>query len=219
MLRMKSGLPRSLAKWVAQVAASVGATLVASLIYSAVPRPAATEAAAPRPELTSGGKFAARAVLPEAGDLMANDGLDTMPLPRLAPMPVQAASAPVAPAGAPVEGAAAIRRVAWDGAAPFAPMPERAARAVKTGRAPLRAEARRAAPLAEPAPRPVTAVAAVVAEARVEEARDEEGFVPRLLPRVLPSVLPKVVSTAKAAWTVTAAAGVSLVDRVVPQIP
>ena len=65
MLRTTSVLPKSVLKWVSQVAASLGAALSATLIWSAVPHPGA--APAPQPELTSGGKFAARAVGPGQG--------------------------------------------------------------------------------------------------------------------------------------------------------
>ena len=205
MLRTTSALPHSVVRWMGQVAASVGATLVASLIYSALPRPALPEAA--RPELTSGGKFAVRAIEPAAFD-----GLDTMPLPQLAPRPVQAA---VLPADLP----STIRRVAFDAAAPLAP--ERPARAARGARGPAKVEARRGGG-AEPAS-PAVITAATPREAVADEAASEGGFVQALLPRVLPTawpaVLPKVLSTARAAWTVTASAGESLVDRVVPQMP
>ena len=225
MLRTTSVLPHSVVRWMGQVAASVGATLVASLIYSALSRPALPEAA--RPELTSGGKFAVRAIEPAAFD-----GLDTMPLPQVAPRPVQAAilpapvlPAPVLPApvlptpASPAEFPPAIRRVAFDAAAPLAP--ERPARAARGARGPARVEARRGGG-AEPASQAVI-TAATPREAVADEATSEGGFVQALLPRVLPTawpaVLPRVVSTARAAWTVTASAGESLVDRVVPQMP
>lgn len=206
MLRTRSALPHSVVRWTGQVAASIGATLVASLLYSALPRPAPPEAA--RPELTSGGKFAARAVEPAA-----LDGLDVMPLPHVAPRPVQAAvlSAEVPPA---------IRRVAFDAAAPLVLAPERPARAARLARAPARTEPRRAG-----APAPAPAPQAVITAAAPHEATTagEGGFVQALLPEALqgtwPAVLPRVVSTARAAWTMTASAGGSLVDRVVPQMP
>ena len=213
MLRTTSALPHPVVRWMGQVAASVGATLVASLIYSALPRPAPPEPA--RPELTSGGKFAARAIEPAAFD-----GLDTMPLPRVAPQPVQAGVLPAtaAPAtAAPAEAPPAIRRVALDSAA--LPGPERPARAARGTHGPAKAEARRSGG-AEPAPQAVI-TAATPREAAAEAS--DGGFVQALLPRVLPTawpaVLPKVVSTARAAWTVTASAGESLVDRVVPLMP
>ena len=204
MLRTRSALPHSVVRWTGQVAASIGATLVASLIYSALPRPALPEAA--RPELTSGGKFAVRAVEPAAFD-----GLDVMPLPHVAPRPVQAAvlSAELPPA---------IHRVAFDAAAPLVLAPERPARPVRVARVPAKAEARRTGG-AEPAPQAVITAAAPHEAA----AASEGGFVQALLPEVLhgawPAVLPRVVSTARAAWTMTASAGGSLVDRVVPQMP
>ena len=184
MLRTRSGLPRFAARWASQVTASACAALAASLVYTVVPRPAPVET--PRPELTSGGKFAARAVVP-----VAYDGLDTMPAPRVAPA-VLAAPPP------PLAELAPERR------------PQRAVHVAP------RAEARRLPP---PPVRPA-AVALVTAAEPVAPARDGAGhgggsFVPPLLP----GLLPHVVSTAKAAWTLTASAGESLVDRVVPRLP
>ncbi len=203
MLRTTSGLSRSVLKWVSQVAASLGATLSATLIWSAVPHPGA--APAPRPELTSGGKFAARAIQP-----VAYDGLDTMPLPHAAPAPARlvAASAEAAPP-------AMLHRASWDEAAPLPPAPERAARAARAApHAPLRADARRA----EPAPR-AAAVAEPAAEKPEPEAEADGGFLHRVIPSSLPRFLPSIVATAQDAWSVTASAGDSLVARVVPRIP
>ena len=203
MLRRTSVLPHSVARWMGQVVASIGATLVATLIYSALPRPVLPEPA--RPELTSGGKFAVRAVEPAA-----YDGLDVMPLPHVAPRAVQAALAPA-------EAPPAIRRIAFDAAAPLVLVPERPARAVRPAHGPAKAEARRGGGI-EPAPQAVI-TAATPREAVADEAAREGGFLQAILPIAWPAVLPKVVSTARTAWTVTASAGESLVDRVVPQMP
>ena len=81
MPSMPSGLPRSVMTWASQVSVSVGATLIAAMIYGALPRVTIPQLE-PAPELTSGGKFAARALAPEPRQ--AFDGLDTMPLPRVA---------------------------------------------------------------------------------------------------------------------------------------
>lgn len=197
MLRMRSGLPRIAAKWAAQVAASVGATMVASLIYTALPRPALPDAPVPRPALTSGGKFAARAIVP-----VAYDGLDAMPLPQVTALPARLVTLP-----------------AWE--TPTAAAVER--RAQKPVRAPLRAEGRRGAAPSDVPPRPATVAVVTAVEpvtpARAEAGGDDEGFMPAILPKVLPGLLPGVVSTARAAWSLTASASESLVARVVPQIP
>ena len=137
MLRTTSGLSRSVLKWVSQVAASLGATLSATLIWSAVPHPGAGPA--PRPELTSGGKFSARAVEP-----VAYDGLDTMPLPRVVPLPLVAPPLARFVAMSPDAASSPIlHRASWEEGTPA----ERTARAARPARAPLRAEAR-------PRPRP-----------------------------------------------------------------
>ena len=207
MLRTRSGLPRFAAKWVAQVAASVGATALASLIYTALPKPVLSEAPASQPELTSGGKFAARAITP-----VAYDGLDAMPAPHVVP--------------------SAVRLVAATPSADVALPPAVERRVPKPVRAMPRTEARHGAVPAEAMPRLASSAAVVtaaqpVAATRPEPGRDDGGFMaailpsamPTILPTTLPSVLPKVVSTARAAWTLTASAGESLVARVVPQVP
>lgn len=196
MLRTTSGLSRPVLKWVSQVAASLGATLSATLIWSMVPHPGAVPAAPA--EMTSGGKFAARAIEPAA-----YDGLDTMPLPHVAPPPARfvASAAELAPP-------AILRRVAWDEAAPV----ERPARAARPARPPVRSEARRPEPVPRAAP-------VAVAEAPGPRPEAEEGFLHRVIPSALPRLLPAIASTARDAWTVTASAGDALVSRVVPQVP
>lgn len=206
MLRMTSGLSRPVLKWVSQVTASLGATLAATLIWSAVPH----SAAAPRPELTSSGKFAARAIEP-AADPVAYDGLDTMPLPRVAPAPTLATIVPAE--AAPV---ATLRRTAWDAPAPSAPVPDRSPRDARTVRPVVHAEARRSEPASRPAAAPVAVAAA---SDRITESTDDEGVLRRLVPSGLPHILPTIASTARDAWTITASAGGTLVARVVPQLP
>lgn len=213
MLHTRSGLPRSLATWVSQVAASVGATLVASLIYAALPRPVPMDAAAP-PELTSGGKFAARAVGP-----VAYDGLDAMPLPRMAPLAIPADTPAAETAGSP----ASLHRAAWDAPAPSVPGPERVARTGRSARAAPRPEPRHAA-AAEP--RAAAAAAAPGATASADRGDAVDGgdgvwprVLPTLLPTLLPGILPALASGARDAWTRAASAGGSLVSRVVPQVP
>ena len=58
-MNRSSGLTRSASRWAVQVSTSLGATLLAALIVQSLPR-AVPAAPAPAPELTSGGKFAAR---------------------------------------------------------------------------------------------------------------------------------------------------------------
>lgn len=215
MLRTGSVLPRSLVRWASQVAASLGATLVASMIYAALPKPVSSDAAAPRPQLTSGGKFAARVDSP-----VAYDGLDTMPLPRLTPATVQAAADP-SPAEAP--GGGSLHRAVWDMPPPFVPGPDRLTRTARPAHAAPRPEPRRAA--AEP--RVVAAVAASVSGEDRDGAEGGDGLLPRIfsqsLPKsfskTLPEFLPAIASGARDAWTLAASAGGSLVSRVVPQIP
>ncbi|WP_237476738.1 hypothetical protein [Lichenibacterium dinghuense] len=195
MLRRSSGLSRPVLKWVSQVAASLGATLSATLIWSAVPHPGAAPAA--QPELTSGGKFAARAIQP-----VAYDGLDTMPLPRVAPAPARFVAASFE---APPAFDAAPRRPAGEAA----PAAER--RAAHAARPAPRAEARRA----EPAP----SAAIVTAATPVAAPEPEEGFLHRVIPSSLPSVVPTIASTAREAWSATASAGDALVSHIVPRMP
>lgn len=196
MVRMTSGLSRPLLRWSSQVAGSLAATLAATLVWSVVPHPGAVPAV--RPELTSGGKFAARAIQP-----IAYDGLDTMPLPHVAPPParfVVTAAEPAPPA--------ILHRASWDEAAPA----ERPARVVRPAHLPVRADARR------PEPVPHAAPAAVVPDPE-PKAEAEEGVLHRVIPSALPQLLPGIASTARSAWTVTASAGDALVSRVVPLIP
>ena len=210
----RSVLARSLVKWVSQVAASLGATLAASMIYAALPRPVSSDAAAPRPELTSGGKFAARVVGP-----VAYDGLDTMPLPRLTPATVQAAADR---ASADARGGVSLHRDAGDMPAPSVLGPDRLTRTAPSARAVPRPEPRRAA-----AAEPRVVVAAVASVAISGEDRDRaeggDGLLPRIfsqtLPKSLSEIPPSIASGARDAWTLAASASGSLVSRVVPQIP
>ena len=196
MLHMTSGLSRSVMRWLSQVTASVGATLVATMIYAALPKSVAADGPPPPPELTSGGKFAARALPPSA-----DDGLDTMPLPHVAPV-----LAPVLPAllETPPPGAA-LHRAGWDGAASPALPPDRSARAGKPPRAASRAEPRR--------------VAVVPAEPTPSAANPEAGREAASSLDLVPGLMPRVLSTARAAWSFTTSAGGTLMARVVPQIP
>ncbi len=203
MLRTTSGLSRPVLKWVSQVTASLGATLSATLIWSAVPHPGAVPA--PSPELTSGGKFAARAIQPTA-----YDGLDTMPLPHVVPAPARFV-APSIEAASP----AILHRASWDEATPLPSAPERAGHAGRpVPHAPPRAEARRA----EPSPR-AAAMAEAVTEAREPDAEADEGVLHRVIPSSLPRILPSILATAQDAWTVTASGADLLVAHVVPRIP
>lgn len=213
MLRTTSVLPKSVLKWVSQVSASLGATLSATLIWSAVPHCGA--APAPQPALTSGGKFAARAVGPAA-----LDGLDTMPLPHVAPSPARF----VAP-GVEHAPAATLHAAAWDEAAPLPPEMGRPVRPARTAqRAPARAEAPRAEAgrgeprRVEPAPR-VAAASVRVPTASEPEPEADGGLLRGVIPSALPRILPSLVSTARSAWSVTASAGDTLMTHVVPLIP
>lgn len=209
MLRTTSGLSRPVLRWVSQVTASLGATLAATLIWSAVPHPGAANVS--RPELTSGGKFAARATEP-ATDPTAYDGLDTMPLPRVASAPLTLAN--MAPAE--TVPASILRRTSWEEAAPSGPGPDRTVHASRATHSTAHPEARRA----EPAPRAAAATIVVTAAAaHVAEPQEDQGFLHRVVPTGLPHILPTIVATARDAWNVTASAGDTLVAHVVPQLP
>ena len=199
MLRMSSGLSKPLFRWVSQVTASLGATLAATLIWAAVPHPGAAPGAAP--ELTSGGKFAARAIEP-----IAYDGLDTMPLPHIASLPAHLAAVAVEGAPAPV-----VHRASWEASVPLAPTLDRIQAHVP--RVSVRAEARRVEPAQHLAIVPI-----VVASERSPEVQEDTGLLHRLLPTALPHVLPGIVATARDAWSVTASAGSTLVAHVVPTL-
>ena len=219
MPSMPFGLPRSVMTWVSQVSVSVGATLIATMIYGALPKVVVPQFE-PLPEMTSGGKFAARALPPVV--LQAFDGLDTMPLPHVAiPGPVlpvdfvtssaqvDAAVAPTAglpsagppAAGLPAAGgpaAGTMRRIGDGG-----PI-ERSVKAVKALHPPLRADAKRPVRLmiAQAASEPVAQVLADEPATRAED-----GW------------LPKAMSSARTAWSVTTSASDSLLAHVIPQLP
>ena len=207
MPSMPSGLPRSVMTWVSQVSVSVGATLIATMIYGALPRVTVPQLE-PAPELTSGGKFAARALPPDAPQ--AFDGLDTMPLPRVAAPPAvlpaaffmgsaQAAVAQPSVAELPT-AVGPMRRIIGDGG----PI-ERPIRAAKAVHLPQRADAKRPVRLVTAeaaAPEPVAQVSSNDPTAATDE-----------------GLLPKVMSTARGAWDVTASASDSLLSHVIPQIP
>ena len=208
MSSMPPGLHRSVMTWVSQVSVSVGATLIATMIYGALPKVTIPQLE-PAPELTSGGKFAARALPPDAPQVF--DGLDTMPLPRVAVsdsvLPAafvttaaqsDAATPPFAAPAAGVPAAGPLRRIVGDGG----PI-ERPIRAAKTVHLPQRADAKHPARL-------VTAEAAApIAQVSSDEptATTDDGL------------LPKVMSTARGAWAVTASASDALLAHVIPQIP
>ena len=201
MLRTQSVLPRVLGKWVSQVAASVGATLVATAIYAALPKPVPVDA--PKPELTSGGKFAARAVTPAA-----YDGLDTMPLPKVTPLVA------VAPAE-PSAGAAIVHHALWEAPAPLVLAPDHSVRAARPAHAAARIDIRRAVP-AEPHPAVAAVPGPVIASAEVPA--HDDGLI-QSIPKVLPHILPMTLSGLHQAWSATTSAGGALVAHVVPQIP
>ncbi len=203
MLRTQSILPRTLAKWLSQVAASVGATLVATAIYAALPKPAPVDA--PQPELTSGGKFAARATPP-----VAYDGLDRMPLPQVTPViPADTLASDAALAGT------MLRRTSWEPPAPLDLTPDRAGHGLKPVRSAARVDIRRAVPAEHHAPVAV-ATGPVIASSGEPESRDT---LIQSLPKVLPRVLPTALSGIEQAWTYTASAGGSLMAHVAPLIP
>ena len=220
MPSMTSGLPRSVVRWVSQVSVSVGATLVATMIYGALPKVTIPQLE-PAPELTSGGKFAARALASEP--LQAFDGLDTMPLPRVA-MPAavlnaafftgstQATVEAPAAAGSPAAGSPAagspvlepMHRTAGSGA-PTRGVSAETPRTAKAIRPLLRADAKHAARVvATEAAAPEPVAQAVSNEPTI--ATDD-------------GLLPKVMSSARGAWSVTASAGDALLAHVIPQMP
>jgi len=211
MMRKTSGLPRSVGKWVSQVSASAGATLVAILVYGALPRAAAPPA--PRPEMTSGGKFAAR--IAHAAS-QAFDGLDTMPLPHLtapaAPAafllaPVSAGIAEPADAQQPVASGqppqpgqplstGRVHQATWDGA--IAP---------KSARSAARSDARPAAAPSAPASRVLTGDSGAMAMPAPDLTQGADGL------------LAGAMSTARNAWAFTASASGALVSRLTTLTP
>jgi len=215
MMRKTSGLPRSVGKWVSQVSASAGATLVAILVYGALPRAAAPPP--PRPEMTSGGKFAARVAHASSE---ANDGLDTMPLPHLAaPAPAPAAPAafllapvpadmaepadaaqPVASGQPPLSGqplsTGRVHQTAWDGA--IAP---------KSARLAARSDVRPAAAPSSPASRVPTGDSGAMAMPAPDLTQGADGL------------LAGAMSTARNAWAFTASASGALVSRLTTLTP
>ncbi len=213
MVRTMSGLPRSMGKWVSQVSALAGATLVATMIYGALPRPAAPPSA-PRPEMTSGGKFAARV---DHASADADDGLGTMPLPYSAAHPAPAAflmapvPAEVSGSGSAVEPVAASRPIpagqidgeAWIGA--FPRYQDGRLGTVRTARAAARSEAKAAAaPAASelPVPVPAGAVAATLPPPDVDPTAG--------------SLLTGAMSTVRNAWTFTASTSGALASHLIP---
>lgn len=70
MPRTRVGLTGSALKVMGQVAASMGATLIAAMVFASLPK-ATVAVDRPAAELTSGGKFAAR--IPEAENAAAED--------------------------------------------------------------------------------------------------------------------------------------------------
>ena len=215
MPSMPSGLPRSVMTWVSQVSVSVGATLVATMIYGALPRDTIPQRE-PAPELTSGGKFAARALPPDA--LQAFDGLDTMPLPRVAvptavlpaaffmgstQAAVAAPSTAAMPAGLPP--LQPLGRALGSGGPTRGVSVDPLVRTTKAFHPPLRADAKHAARVVvaeAAAPEPIAQVSP-----NEPTASTDDGF------------LPKMMSSARGAWSVTASASDALLARVIPQIP
>jgi len=210
MMRTTSGLPRSVGKWVSQVSASAGATLVAMMVYGALPKAATPPA--PRPEMTSGGKFAARVAHASSE---AYDGLDTMPLPHLAapapaapaafllaPVPARMAepadaAQPVASGQPPLSGqplsTGRVHQAAWDGA--IVP---------KTARSAARSEARS---VSAPVSRVPTGDSGAMAIPAPDLTQGADGL------------LAGAMSTARNAWDVTASASGALVSRLTTLTP
>jgi len=217
MMRKTSGLPRSVGKWVSQVSASAGATLVAMMVYGALSKAAGPAPPAPRPEMTSGGKFAARVAHASSE---AYDGLDTMPLPHLAaPAPAPAAPAafllapvpagmaepadaaqPVASGQPPLSGqplsTGRVHQAAWDGAI-----------VLKSARSAARSEARPAAAPSAPVSRVPTGDSGAMAMPAPDLTQGADGL------------LAGAMSTARNAWDVTASASGALVSRLTTLTP
>ncbi len=210
MMRKTSGLPRSVG-WVSQVSASAGATLVAMMVYGALSKAAAPPA--PRPEMTSGGKFAARVAHASS---KAYDGLDTMPLPHLAapaapaafllaPVPAGLAepadaAQPVASGQPPLPGqplsTARVHQAAWDGAI-----------VSKSARSAARSEARPAAAPSAPVSRVPTGDSGAMAMPAPDVTQGVDGL------------LAGAMLTARNAWDVTASASGALVSRLTTLTP
>ena len=209
MSNWSSGLSRSASRWAFQVSASLGATLIAALIVQSLPR-AMPEVPAPAPELTSGGKFAARAAAARA-----YDGLDTMPLPHV-DVPNAEPPATVVPAAfltsTPTDLAglgAMLRQPAVDG-----PITREHAKPARLAHAPVRTEARRTAASVGMSHAPTdgrdgTSTGATIAEAA-------EGGLLHQVASTTRQVWSSTSTTTRDAWSATASVGSSLVSRLIP---
>ena len=203
MPNWSSAVSRSVSRWAFQVSTSLGATLVAALIVQSLPR-LQPEAPAPAPELTSGGKFAAR-----VASARAYDGLDSMPLPHVdaprvdAPATIVPAAFFIAPANLAAIGAA-LPQPAVDGSS----VRERA-KPARLAHAPTRAEARRIGAAAD-----VTAAPAGTSDATIADASDD-GLIRQIASKTR-QVWSGTSATTREVWTATASAGSSLVSRLVP---
>ena len=199
------GFQRSASRWAFQASASLGATLIAALIVQALPR-AVPEIPRLSPELTSGGKFAAR-----IASARAYDGLDTMPLPRLDPAvgdqpPIVPAAFLTISSSDPAGLGAAPRQPTSDGLV----IRERT-KTARVARGSSRAEARRTrGPTDAPVELHDTTAPAV---ATVEPS--EDGLLRQVVTRTS-QVLSGTSATTRDAWTATASVGSSLVSRLIP---
>ena len=209
MINWSSGLSRSASRWAFQVSTSLGATLIAALIVQSLPR-AMPAAPAPAPELTSGGKFAAR-----VASARAYDGLDKMPLPHVEALRVDppAAFVPAAfLASSPADlGAlgAVLRQSAGD-----PPSVRDHAKPARLARASVHTEARRtAAPGSAAAASPSTRDG-VSGEIATADAADD-GLLHRVASKTR-AVWSSTSATTQSAWTATASIGSSLVSRLIP---
>ena len=196
MLRTRVTFTGSALKVVCQVGASVATTLIASMIFAALPK-ATVPADRPAAELTSGGKFAAR--IPGA-EMEARGGAErAAALPILAEAPAQAialsaANAAWDEAGKPVQPAALGEPVR-----PRLHLPARGD--VRRSSDAGAGEAKRSAGLVAVAlpSGPATSASVDIAPTRAED-----------------GVLPRVAASVRSLWSITSSAGGSLLSRIVP---
>lgn len=198
MLRTRMAFSGMALKAAGQVGASVAATLIAAMIFSALPR-ATVPVAHVAAELTSGGKFAARVPGVESVAAEAQAVREQRPvLPMMAETPAQAIPLSAADAS-------------WDEAAkPLQPsagenlgrprlhLPARgdAGRLMEIGTG---AGTRAAAAVAALASKPAASAPIEAAAAKTED-----------------GMLPRVAASARFFWSLTASAGESLLSRLIP---
>ncbi len=197
MLRTRMALTGMALRVVCQVGASVAATLIATVIFAALPK-ATIPVDRPAAELTSGGKFAARVAGAET-----SQGQSTVEqraaLPVMAEAPTQAVALSVVAA-------------AWgDTAKPLSPVSiDKPARSRL--RLPLRTEARGSADAGAGNPKRPAEMAVAALGSKPTTGASLEGAGPR----AEDGMVPRITSSARFLWSMASSAGGSLLSRIIP---